>query len=438
MSQKYIPIENVYLFLYNNNNFLCFLNDNNEIDIFNNKILPNDNGSIFSIARYMTCNFNIFNEDFYKLINEKNNKKVDLKKTVTNYNLWNEKTYKFWLNKLSQNIIQYDDIPKTIIYIIEIKNIDIDYLNSISSVIFLFINNFDNNNKKYSKNFQFILNSINYDLIINHINKTIKNKDKLEKYLILSCKTAGTDQIGFFHFPALFHSLYRKNTDYFQYLVSSTDELPNDEELKSIKCIIIPGSNLNVNDNYEFLRKTEKFLKNIIDKIYKKELNTLKLLGICFGMQIIVNALGGKISSMKKGTHRGNPEDIYIDNKFYDYNFVKRSGIEKKNVLRICEAHGDYIDEYDKNMFDLVGKSNSCKCEILVDKMEKIFLIQGHPEYCPEFTVNRAAPVFIKFNGLEPTDENIKKFIENKLNDEMTKNVSLLEFRTLCYTFIKS
>ena len=436
MEKKYIPNENVYLFLYNNNNFLCFLNDNNEIDIFNNTILPLDNGSIFSIARYMSCSFNIFNEDFNDLMKKKNEQKVQLKKKISNYNLWNEKTFIFWLNRLSKNIIQYDEIPKTVIYFIEIENIDINYLNTITSFNFLFLNNFDKN-KKYSKKFQFILNSINYELIINHINQTIKNKDILEKYLILSCKTPGPDQVGFFHFPALFHSLYRKNTDYFKYLVASTDELPNDEELKSIKCIIIPGSNLNVNDNYEFLRKTEKFLKKVIDKIYKKELN-LKLLGICFGMQIIINSLGGKISSVEKGKHRSIPEDIEIDNKFYEYNFVKKSGIEKKNILRICEAHGDYIDEFDHNMFTLLGKSNSCKCEILIDKMEKIFLIQGHPEYNPEFVINRAAPIFAKMKyKLEPNDENIEKYIKQELNNEMSKNVNILEYRNLCYTFMK-
>ena len=367
---------------------------------------------------------------------KKNKQKVQLKKKVSNYNLWAEKTFIFWLNRLSKNVIQYDEIPKTVIYFIELENIDINYLNKITSFNFLFLNNFDKN-KKYSQKFQFILNSINYELIINHINQTIKNKDNLEKYLILSCKTPGPDQVGFFHFPALFHSLYRKNTDNFKYLVASTDELPNEEELKSIKCIIIPGSNLNVNDKYEFLRKTEKFLKNIIDKIYKKELN-IKLLGICFGMQIIINSLGGKISSVGIGKHRSIPEDIEIDNKFYEYNFVKNSGIEKKSILRICEAHGDYIDEFDHNMFTLLGKSNSCKCEILIDKMEKIFLIQGHPEYNPEFIINRAAPIFVKMRyKLDPNDENIEKYIEEELSNEMCKNVNILEYRNLCYTFMK-
>ena len=53
-------------------------------------------------------------------------------------------------------------------------------------------------------------------------------------------------------------------------------------------------------------------------------------------MQIIINSLGGKILSVGKGKHRGIPEDIEIDDKFYEYNFVKKSGIEKKKFLRIC------------------------------------------------------------------------------------------------------
>ena len=90
-------------------------------------------------------------------------------------------------------------------------------------------------------------------------------------------------------------------------------------------------------------------------------------------------------------------------------------------------------------MFTLLGKSNSCKCEILIDKMEKIFLIQGHPEYNPDFTINRAAPFFVKMMyNLEPTDENIKNYIKKELSDEMSKNVNILEYRKLCYTFMKN
>lgn len=48
-------------------------------------------------------------------------------------------------------------------------------------------------------------------------------------------------------------------------------------------------------------------------------------------MQIIINALGGKITKMKSQP-KGTPELIeIIDDKFYEFNFYKNIGIEKKN-----------------------------------------------------------------------------------------------------------
>ena len=76
--------------------------------------------------------------------------------------------------------------------------------------------------------------------------------------------------------------------------------------------------------------KSKNFKNKIIDKIYKKELN-IKLLGICFNMLIIINSLGKKILSVRKVKHWRIHDNLEIDDKFYKYNFVKKSGIEEQN-----------------------------------------------------------------------------------------------------------
>ena len=159
-------------------------------------------------------------------------------------------------------------------------------------------------------------------------------------------------------------------------------------------------------------------------------------------MQIIVSALGGTIKKMP-GPHRGKPEDIeIIDDKFFEFNFYKNSGVEKKKILRICEAHGDEIVEYpdEKYKLKLYGSSKSCKNEIMVDDQEKILLIQGHPEYHPEFNSNRVGKIFLKFRFKieNPTNEDIEKFISDSLNDDFAKNDNSIEYRKLCYNFMKN
>ena len=62
------------------------------------------------------------------------------------------------------------------------------------------------------------------------------------------------------------------------------------------KCLIIPGSDLSVHNKLDFLRQTEKFLKQLIeDMLLKGKYPNLKILGICFGLEIIVSAFKGEL-----------------------------------------------------------------------------------------------------------------------------------------------
>ena len=454
---EYIHLKKVHLFFYSkdsSNNYNYLLYKNAKYDSFQhmyNDITNYDNGSIYSISRFLTKNFSyILTDDFISKIQSKIEFEIkNENKNLKQYELWENETFNFWLNKLSKNPIQYDSINEEIIYFIEIQNLSIEFLNSLlekNNFEYRFININENNfsSLKLSEETNKLFSLFSLDKMKQHINNTLKMKEEKSYtiYIILSLKTPGKDQNGFFHFPALFHSLYRKNNEEWKYINVSTDGLPSEELLSKTKAILIPGSNLSVYNDFDFLRQTEKFLKNLIDDIlFNKKYPNLKLLGICFGMQIIVNALGGTIAKMT-GERRGKPEDVeIIDDKFYDFNFYKNSGVEKRKILRINEAHGDEVVKYpeEKYKIKLYGSSKSCKTEIMVDDQEKILLIQGHPEYHPEFNSNRVAKLFLKFRFKveNPTNEEIEKFINDFLNDEFSKNVNVIEYRKLCSYFMK-
>ena len=446
----------VHLFFYikdSNNNYNFILYKNNQEEDYThmyNQIFNFDNGCIYSISRFLTKTFgNIFTDDFISKI--ESNKEFEIKnenKNLKQYEIWENEVFLFWLDKLSKNPIQYDSINEEIIYFIEIPNISLDYLNSLleknnNEYRFIYINENNFPLIKLSNESNKLFNRLSIIKMKEHIIDSIRiNEEKLSPvFIVLSLKTPGKDQVGFFHFPALFHSLYRKNNEEWMYINVSTDGLPSEELLSKTKAILIPGSNLNVYNDYDFLRDTEKFLKKLIDDmLFNRKYPQLKLLGICFGMQIINTALGGTVKKME--VRRGKPEDIeIIDDKFYEFNFYKKSGIEKKKILRISEAHGDEIVEYpdEKYHIKLYGSSKSCKNEIMVDDQEKILLIQGHPEYHPEFNSNRVAKRFVVFRyKLEPCTENIEKFISDTINDEFAKDLNYIEYRKLCYYFMKN
>ena len=183
------------------------------------------------------------------------------------------------------------------------------------------------------------------------------------------------------------------------------------ELLSKAKCLIIPGSDLSVYNEYDFLRKTEKFLFSLInDILFNNKYPQLKLLGICFEMEIFISAIGGKISNMGKGVFERFPADI----------------------------NSDYIDTIpEKYGFVHMGDSEKCKTELLVHPSERIFMIQGHPEYYPPFNYNRFAPIFLKHMKKEDTDENVEKFINHDLGNAISQNVNIHQWRSICYSFMK-
>ena len=454
---EYTTLKKVHLFFYskddkNNYNFILYTKKEEKEEQYShmfNTITQSDNGSIYSISRFLTQNFShVFTDEFISKLNKKEKPETkNIYKDFKLYELWETDVYIFWLDKLSQNLIQYDEIKEEIIYFLEIPFIIMDELNSLmeqENKKFIYLNENNCDNIKLTEETKSLFNIIPISKMKEHIVNTIKMKEekKYEIYIILSLKTPGKDQNGFFHFPALFQSLYRKNNEEWKFINVSTDGLPSEELISKTKAILIPGSNLSVYNDYDFLRKAEVFLKKLIDDIlFNNKYPNLKILGICFGMQIIISALGGKITKMKGATHRGTPEEIeIIDDKFYEFNFYKNIGIEKKKYLKISEAHGDEISEYpdEKYKIKLFGSSKSCKNEIMVDEKEKILLIQGHPEYHPQFNSHRVAKFYIQFRlKKEPTKEEIEKFIDDYINNEDAKNVNIEEYRKMCCYFMK-
>ena len=446
--------KNIYNYLYIKN----FLSPN-KFSVVYTEVNLKDNSPLFSLGRILT-------NSFYKLFFKDNISKI-LKGEITDLSslflldnkplsyseLWSDQVMNYWLDKLSENIIQYDDIDNTKIFFIELPLIDTKKLNYL----------LQKNNCKYS--FEYftnktiikenldteslnILSKLNLEQITNHIKSTTKflNSNKGDLFIILACKVSGPEEKGFFHFPSLFKGLYRRNTEDWRYLLVSKNQFPDNEMLNRAKCIIIPGSDLSVHDDIEFLRTTEKYFANLIKDIEEKgKYPNLKILGICFGLQIIMNGLGAKLNKSEwDEKSRYGPEIINLKDDFWNLNFVKKSGLQKRKYLVIAEAHSEQIIKYppkDKNYFKTIGSSDACECEVVIDKNEKIFMLQGHPEYSPGLTVSSSLDMIMEFEGYKEEDineESMKKFEEEYMNKEENKNSNFNEWRAICDSFMRN
>ena len=157
-------------------------------------------------------------------------------------------------------------------------------------------------------------------------------------------------------------SVYTKNlTDFLTEKNISFDiQTPNSLDLNSLSnydSFILSGR-----------RKNEKKINEINSKIVNYSIkHNSKLLGICYGAEILALTLGGTIkksSSLQKGD-----ETV----KIFENNLIQNDS------LLVFESHNFEISKLPKELIS-IGESTNCKYEIIQHVIKPIFGTQFHPE----------------------------------------------------------
>lgn len=146
--------------------------------------------------------------------------------------------------------------------------------------------------------------------------------------------------------------------------ISFEKESPNELNLNSLEkydSFILSGR-----------RKNEKIINQINSKVILHSIqNNKKLLGICYGAEILSLTLGGTIRKLE--TSQKGDEEI---------------SIQKENVLatekiNVFESHGFEISKL-PNLLNSIADSKNCKNEIVQYNEKLIFGTQFHPEMTPD------------------------------------------------------
>lgn len=115
-------------------------------------------------------------------------------------------------------------------------------------------------------------------------------------------------------------------------------------------------------------RKNEKKTNEINSKIIKHSIQyDKKLLGICYGAEILALTLGGTI----RKTHHIQKGDASIQ--------IHKKNMICDNDLHVFESHSFEISKL-PNPLTSLGKSKNCKYEIIQYEKKPIFGTQFHPE----------------------------------------------------------
>ena len=129
------------------------------------------------------------------------------------------------------------------------------------------------------------------------------------------------------------------------------------DSLKNYDSIILSGR-----------RKNEKKINQINSKIITHSIeNNVKLLGICYGAEILALTLGGTIKK-SQSLQKGNEKiKIFKDN------------LISNDSLNGFESHGFEISKLPDVLIPL-AESDNCKYEIIQYEKKLIFGTQFHPE----------------------------------------------------------
>lgn len=157
-------------------------------------------------------------------------------------------------------------------------------------------------------------------------------------------------------------SIYTKNlTDFLSEKNISFDiQIPNTlnpNSLSNYDSFILSGR-----------RKNEKKINEINSKIINYSIrNNSKLLGICYGAEILALTLGGTIQK-SSSPQKGNETVKIVENNLIN-----------NDSLLVFESHNFEISKLPKELVS-IGESANCKYEIIKHVSKPIFGTQFHPE----------------------------------------------------------
>jgi GMP synthase-like glutamine amidotransferase len=195
------------------------------------------------------------------------------------------------------------------------------------------------------------------------------------------------------------------------------DGLPNNIDHDAL---IIGGSQYSVYDDFSWIRDLEKF-------ILKSHKNKKPILGICFGHQIIAQALGGTVKRAYGLEEVGATRvDVMADEGINDPLFY---GIEKEFL--IGTFHYDrVVQPPNVTGISVLAKNNSCAFQSLAIG-KNIRTVQFHPEFTnkllPGLLIERKdlllrRRTFKSFDELRMYNQNLKKIDIEESGRRILKN----------------
>ncbi|MBF0194145.1 MAG: GMP synthase [Magnetococcales bacterium] len=145
----------------------------------------------------------------------------------------------------------------------------------------------------------------------------------------------------------------------------------------------------------------EPWIAPLLNFVKKLTINDGPMVGICFGHQLIAQALGGKVAKAKTGWGLGNKVGEIIQSSEW-----MKPPLAKVNLLY---SHQDQVIQLPKNSQHIMSTDHCLNAAFTIEN--RFLAIQGHPEFKPPY--------------LDALMENRRQSIGDKLVDKAKHSLPL-------------
>lgn len=168
-------------------------------------------------------------------------------------------------------------------------------------------------------------------------------------------------------YPAMFESLLAREDVEFRHYNVEHGEYPADVEECDV--YVITGSKKSVYDDEPWIAVLEDYVRLLHDKKHK-------LIGICFGHQMVAQALGGRTEMADAGWGVGIHQSRVLAKKPYMQPALERFGL--------LVSHKDQVTQLPEGA-ELLASSDFCPFASF-QVGDHILTFQGHPEFTPDYS----------------------------------------------------
>lgn len=209
--------------------------------------------------------------------------------------------------------------------------------------------------------------------------------------------------------PASIRSDFPSYIKMFESLLSQSDpsleftslSVVHEEELpdpNTLEATLITGSPASVYDSEPWISKLRDFVRWCAAE-------SVPQIGVCFGHQIIAQALGGLVTKSDKGWGIGRHEYDLLDQNYW-------LSEDRPNKIALAVSHQDQVIEPPAGAISVMSSEFTPYAGLWYDNAP-IISVQGHPEFTKEFATALYTARSDRLDGVSKAIESLELPLDN-------------------------